>query len=189
MNHLIRWGVLALVVGSLAACAQPVRDAEDPAEREAREAAQAEAEAEREARERREREARGLGEDRRLDAAALDDPDSLLAERLVYFDFDRDEVKPEYEEMLEAHAEYLAANPGARLRLEGHTDERGTREYNLGLGERRAQSVRRVLNLNGAADEQIEVVSYGEEMPVAFEQTEEAWAQNRRVELVYDRRQ
>ncbi|MGM0553068.1 MAG: peptidoglycan-associated lipoprotein Pal [Pseudomonadota bacterium] len=185
MGNLVRWVFVMLVIGALSACATPTRDAEDAERAAEREAAEADAgeRAEREA-----AEARGLGRERRFDAAALDDPDSPLAERLVYFDFDRDEVKPEFMPMLEAHAAYLAQNGGARLRLEGHTDERGTREYNLALGERRAQAVRRVLSLNGASDEQIEVISYGEEMPVAFEQNEEAWAKNRRVELVYESR-
>ncbi|WP_018140609.1 MULTISPECIES: peptidoglycan-associated lipoprotein Pal [unclassified Thioalkalivibrio] len=186
MNNVFRLTLAAVLVAALSACATPTRDAED-AEREA----EREAAAEQERAERAEREAaeaRGLGRDREFDAAALDDPDSPLAERMVYFDFDRDEVKSEHMPMLEAHAAYLSQNPGARMRLEGHTDERGTREYNLALGERRAQSVRRVLNLNGASDDQLEVISYGEEMPVAFQQNEEAWAKNRRVELVYESR-
>ncbi|WP_018867503.1 MULTISPECIES: peptidoglycan-associated lipoprotein Pal [unclassified Thioalkalivibrio] len=183
MNNAFRLTLAAVVIAALSACATPTRDAED-AER----AAERERAAEQERAEREAAEARGIGRDREFDAAALDDPDSPLAERLVYFDFDRDEVKSEFMPMLEAHAAYLAENPGARMRLEGHTDERGTREYNLALGERRAQSVRRVLNLNGASDDQLEVISYGEEMPVAFQQNEEAWAKNRRVELVYESR-
>ena len=87
--------------------------------------------------------------------------------------------------MLAAHARYLVENPSRRVRLEGHADERGSREYNIGLGERRAQSVRRVLMLQGADGGQIVTVSFGEERPAAFGNTEEAWAQNRRVELVY----
>ncbi len=187
MNAMLRWGLIFVLIGLLAACAQPTRDVSE-AERQAAEVAAAEAEAEAEAAERarREAEARGLGVDRDLSVDPLDDPDSLLAERLVYFDFDRDAVRSEFIPMLEAHARYLSRNPDARLRLEGHTDERGTREYNLALGERRAQSVRRIMNLNGARDTQLEVISYGEEMPVAFTQTEEAWARNRRVELVYE---
>lgn len=183
MNVMIRWGLVLLMAGVLAACAQPKRDLTE-AERQAMEAAAAEAEAAELAR--REAEARGLGIDRDLRADPLDDPQSPLAERLVYFDFDRDTVRPEFIPMLEAHSRYLSQNSGARLRLEGHTDERGTREYNLALGERRAQAVRRIMTLNGARDSQLDVVSYGEEMPVAFTQTEESWARNRRVELVYD---
>jgi peptidoglycan-associated lipoprotein len=172
--------VVTLVLG-IAACAKPTRDMSD-AERMAAEA-EAAAEAERL---RRDAEARGIGMDGDLAVDPLDDPRSLLGERLVYFDFDRDTVRPQFMAILEAHARYLADNPRARVRLEGHADERGTREYNLALGERRAQAVRRVLGIHGARDNQLEVISYGEEMPVAFTQTEEAWALNRRVELVYE---
>ena len=122
----------------------------------------------------------------RLIAAALDDPDSPLAERIIYFEFDRSEIRPEYEDVIIAHGQFLADNPGIRIRAEGHTDERGTREYNLGLGERRAQSVQRMLMLQGARADQIQVISYGEEVPAAFGRDEESWAQNRRVELVYE---
>lgn len=183
MNTTIRWALVILMAGLLAACAQPKRDLTE-AERQAAEAAAAEAAAADQAR--RDAEARGLGPDRELRADPLDDPQSMLAERLVYFDFDRDTVRSEFIPMLEAHARYLSQNPGARLRLEGHTDERGTREYNLALGERRSQAVRRIMTLNGARDTQLDVISYGEEMPVAFTQTEESWARNRRVELVYE---
>ncbi|AGA35004.1 18K peptidoglycan-associated outer membrane lipoprotein; Peptidoglycan-associated lipoprotein precursor; Outer membrane protein P6; OmpA/MotB precursor [Thioalkalivibrio nitratireducens DSM 14787] len=190
MNAPFRWVLVLLMASVLAACAQPKREMTD-AERAAAEAAAAAAAAEAEAaaaeeRARREAEAAGIGVDRDLRADPLDDPRSPLAERLVYFDFDRDTVRPEFIPMLEAHARYLSQHSGARLRLEGHTDERGTREYNLALGERRAQAVRRIMTLNGARDSQLDVISYGEEMPVAFTQTEESWAKNRRVELVYE---
>jgi peptidoglycan-associated lipoprotein len=109
----------------------------------------------------------------------------LLAKRTVYFDFDSSEIKGEGTDIVAAHAKYLAANPGTRVRLEGHTDERGSREYNIGLGERRAQSVRRALLLQGAADAQITTVSYGEERPAVPGHDEAAWAKNRRVEIVY----
>jgi peptidoglycan-associated lipoprotein len=109
----------------------------------------------------------------------------LLAKRIVYFDFDNSEIKGEGTDIVAAHAKYLAANPGTRVRLEGHTDERGSREYNIGLGERRAQAVRRALLLQGAADAQISTVSYGEERPAVPGHDEAAWAKNRRVEIVY----
>ena len=109
----------------------------------------------------------------------------LLAKRTVYFDFDSSEIKGEGTDIVAAHAKYLAANPGTRVRLEGHTDERGSREYNIGLGERRAQSVRRALLLQGASDAQISTVSYGEERPAVAGHDEAAWAKNRRVEIVY----
>ncbi|MBS0364705.1 MAG: peptidoglycan-associated lipoprotein Pal [Proteobacteria bacterium] len=109
----------------------------------------------------------------------------LLATRIVYFEFDSTEIKGAGTEVVGAHARYLAANPTARVRLEGNTDERGSREYNIGLGERRAQAVRHALLLQGAADGQISTVSYGEERPAAPGHDEEAWAKNRRVEIVY----
>jgi peptidoglycan-associated lipoprotein len=101
------------------------------------------------------------------------------------FDFDSSELRPEYNAAIAAHARRLSANPGLRVRLEGHTDERGSPEYNIGLGERRAQAVRRALMLQGASDGQIVTVSFGEERPAAEGESEEAWAENRRVELVF----
>ena len=109
----------------------------------------------------------------------------LLATRIIYFEFDSSEVRGTGVELVAAHARYLAANPGTRVRLEGHTDERGSREYNIGLGERRAQAVRRALMLQGALDGQISTVSYGEERPAAPGHDDDAWAKNRRVEIVY----
>ncbi len=109
----------------------------------------------------------------------------LLAKRTIYFDFDNSEIKGEGTDIVAAHAKYLAANPSARVRLEGNTDERGSREYNIGLGERRAQAVRRALLLQGASDAQLSTVSYGEERPAAAGHDETAWAKNRRVEIVY----
>jgi peptidoglycan-associated lipoprotein len=109
----------------------------------------------------------------------------LLATRVVYFDFDSSEIGGAGVAVVAAHARYLAANPGTRVRLEGHTDERGSREYNIGLGERRAQAVRRALMLQGALDGQLSTVSYGEERPAVAGHDEEAWAKNRRVEIVY----
>lgn len=109
----------------------------------------------------------------------------LLAKRIIYFDYDQAEIRAEFNEVITAHARNLAANPKLRIRLEGHTDERGSREYNIGLGERRAQTVRRALMLQGVADNQIATVSYGEERPAVSGSDETAWAQNRRVEIVY----
>ena len=117
----------------------------------------------------------------------LDDPRNLLSKRVIYFDFDKSNVKPEYREILSAHATYMAANGGARVTLEGHADERGTREYNLGLGERRGNSAMGLLDAQGAASNQLSVVSYGEERPVSTCSNESCWSRNRRVEIVYTR--
>lgn len=115
----------------------------------------------------------------------LDDPDSLLSERTVYFDFDKSEIKSRAREIIEAHANYLSSRPSVSIVLEGHADERGTREYNLGLGERRAKAVQQVMGLLGVSRDQIEVVSYGEERPAVMGHDEAAWTKNRRVEIVY----
>ena len=105
--------------------------------------------------------------------------------RLVYFDFDSSDIRPEFVTVIAAHAHAIAANASIHIRLEGHTDERGSPEYNIGLGERRAQNVRRALLLQGVAESQVATVSYGEERPAAAGQTEEDWAKNRRVEFIY----
>jgi peptidoglycan-associated lipoprotein len=109
----------------------------------------------------------------------------LLQNLVVYFDYDQAEIRPEFNALLQAHGQNLATNPNAQVRLEGHADERGSREYNIGLGERRAQAVRRVLMLQGATANQLSTVSYGEERPAATGSDDEAWRLNRRVELVY----
>lgn len=106
---------------------------------------------------------------------------------IIYFDYDRAEIKPEYASVVAANAKYLNAGSARKVRLEGHTDERGSREYNIGLGERRAQSVRRALLLQGVTEDQITTVSYGEERPAVPGSDEAAGAKNRRVELVYAR--
>ncbi len=111
--------------------------------------------------------------------------EGLLAKRTIYFDFDSSEIRGEGTDIVAAHAKYLSTHGGLKVRLEGHTDERGSREYNIGLGERRAQAVRRALLLQGASESQLSTVSYGEERPVATGSNEEAWAKNRRVEIVY----
>jgi peptidoglycan-associated lipoprotein len=115
----------------------------------------------------------------------LKNPSSPLAKRSVYFDFDRDDIKEEYRPMLEAHAKYLAQNKTKKMLIQGNTDDRGSREYNIGLGQRRAEAVKRTLVLMGASEAQIEAVSLGEEKPRCTEQTEECWAKNRRADLLY----
>ncbi|MEX0914974.1 MAG: peptidoglycan-associated lipoprotein Pal [Wenzhouxiangellaceae bacterium] len=122
------------------------------------------------------------------DSRNLDNPDSTLSQREIYFEFDRSDVRPEYVPIVRAHAAYLRANSSARMLLEGHADERGSREYNLGLGERRGNSVLDLMLAEGASSRQIEVVSYGEERPVCRQSSESCWERNRRVEIVYTAR-
>jgi peptidoglycan-associated lipoprotein len=106
--------------------------------------------------------------------------------RSVYYDFDQYEVKPEFRKRLDAHARYLREHPQTQVRIEGNGDERGSREYNLALGQRRAESVRQTLRLLGARDGQLEATSLGEEKPRAAGHGEAAWAENRRSDLVYE---
>jgi len=111
--------------------------------------------------------------------------DSILASRTIYFEYNSAKLSDETLSILEAHGAFIAENGNVEVRLEGHADERGSREYNIALGDRRAQTVRRVLLLQGASTDQIDTVSYGEEQPAVLGQTEESWAANRRVELIY----
>ncbi|WP_227369542.1 peptidoglycan-associated lipoprotein Pal [Halomonas sp. M20] len=106
-------------------------------------------------------------------------------QRTIYFDYDKETIRPEFESTLNANAQYLRSNPNAKVILQGHGDERGTREYNLGLGERRAKAVERYLAVQGVNDSQIEIVSYGEERPAVDGHSEDAYAQNRRVVFDY----
>jgi peptidoglycan-associated lipoprotein len=108
-----------------------------------------------------------------------------LVGKTIYFDFDKSDIKPEFAPIVSTNAQYLTAHPNSKLKLEGNTDERGTREYNIGLGERRAQAVRRALMLQGVAENQLTTVSFGAERPAAEGDDEAAWAKNRRVDLVY----
>lgn len=105
--------------------------------------------------------------------------------RVIYFDFDKSEIRPEFAGVVTTNAQNLTGHPGFKVKLEGNTDERGTREYNIGLGERRAQAVRRALMLQGVPESQITTVSFGAERPAAEGDDESAWTKNRRVELVY----
>ena len=107
------------------------------------------------------------------------------AGRSVYYDFDRYDIKPQYRTAIEAHARHLRENPNARVTIEGNGDERGSREYNLALGQRRAESVRQMMRLSGAADGQIETGSFGEEKPKALGHDEASWAENRRSDFIY----
>jgi len=109
----------------------------------------------------------------------------LLNQRRVHFAFDSSSIDDENRAIIEAHAKYLLANKNVKVVLEGHTDERGTREYNLALGERRAKAVERMMKVLGVSSDRIKTVSYGEEKPIAMDHNEAAWALNRRVEIIY----
>ncbi len=116
----------------------------------------------------------------------LKDPANILSKRIIYFEYDKDSVKSEFQAIVQAHAKYLADNRGRKIRLEGHADERGSREYNMALGQRRADAVRKATNLLGVGNERMETISFGEDKPRAQGSDEAAWSQNRRVEIVYD---
>lgn len=115
----------------------------------------------------------------------LTDPRNILSKRSIYFDFDSYVVKDEYRQLVLAHAQYLRNNGSARMLLQGNTDERGSREYNLALGQRRADAVKYAMTLSGAKEAQIEAVSLGEEKPRATGHDEASWAENRRVDIRY----
>ena len=115
----------------------------------------------------------------------LKDPGSILSKRSVYFDFDAYAIKDDYKSLLEAHARYLQANRNARMTVEGNTDERGSREYNIALGQRRADAAKRMMLLSGATEAQIDTVSFGKEKPRNAGHDESAWAENRRDDIGY----
>jgi peptidoglycan-associated lipoprotein len=115
----------------------------------------------------------------------LKDPNNILSKRSIFYDYDKFDVKDEFRALVEAHAKYLRANPAAKMLIQGNTDERGSREYNLGLGQRRSDGVKKMMVLLGAKEEQIETVSLGEEKPRAEGHDEGAWAQNRRSDILY----
>ena len=117
--------------------------------------------------------------------AALKDPRSPLSKRSVYFDYDSYVVKDEFQALLAAHGKFLAANAKMKMLIQGNADERGSREYNLALGQKRADAVRKALALLGAREDQLEAVSLGEEKPACSESTEECWAKNRRGDMLY----
>ncbi len=115
----------------------------------------------------------------------LEDPNSPLYTKIIYFDFDQSTIRSDFIEVLRAHAAYLISNRSATLMIEGHADERGSREYNIGLGERRANAIRSFLEAEGVPGTQITTISYGEERPAAFGNDEPSWSENRRGVLVY----
>ncbi|MCM2327124.1 MAG: peptidoglycan-associated lipoprotein Pal [Lysobacter sp.] len=120
-----------------------------------------------------------------ITANPLTDPKNVLSKRSVYFDFDSNAVKDEYRGLIQAHAKYMVDKRDTRIRVEGHCDERGSREYNLALGQRRAEAVKKVMTVLGVQDGRIETVSFGEEKPAATGHDEAAWARNRRGDIKY----
>lgn len=127
----------------------------------------------------------GVKRDVSYERDAINDAGNVLAVRTIYFEFDSSAIGSDDAEVIKHHGKYLALNSSASMRIEGHTDERGSREYNVALADRRAQSVKRLLLFQGASNNQIVVISYGEEKPVALGHDESAWQLNRRAELVY----
>jgi peptidoglycan-associated lipoprotein len=117
--------------------------------------------------------------------AVLKDPNNILSKRSVYFDYDKFEVKDEFRKLVEAHAKFLKDNPSAKMLIQGNADDRGSREYNVGLGQRRSDSVKKLLTLLGAREDQIESVSLGEEKPVCTAAAEDCWGKNRRGDMLY----
>jgi peptidoglycan-associated lipoprotein len=115
----------------------------------------------------------------------LKDPNNILSKRQIYFDYNSDAIKPEFQSLIAAHAKYLQANATAKMTIQGNTDERGTREYNLSLGQRRSVSVKKALNVLGVKDDQIETVSYGEERATPNCANEDCFSKNRRADIVY----
>ncbi len=120
--------------------------------------------------------------------APWEDPASPIYRRIIYFSYDGSDILPAYVPLLRTHADYLAEHPDTRITVDGHTDERGTREYNLALGDRRAEAVRRFLITEGVPERQMATLSYGEEKPASRGHSEAAWSQNRRAELRYEGR-
>ena len=118
-------------------------------------------------------------------ARALKDPASILSKRSIYFDYDKFDIKDEYRGLIDAHAKYLRENPHARMLIQGNADERGSREYNVALGQKRSDNVKKMLILLGARDNQLESVSLGEEKPQCVEHNEECWSKNRRGDMLY----
>ncbi len=117
---------------------------------------------------------------------AINEPGNILSQKIIYFDFDSSDIREDYVELVKHHGKYMALNTASRIRLEGHTDERGSREYNVALADRRAQAVKRLLLFEGASSDQVTIISYGEEKPADFGHDEQAWNLNRRAEIIYE---
>lgn len=178
-EKLFKFGLAALVSVSLAACSSSGSDTDMDEDASNGTGAGADSDSTTGA------QSRGFEEEPELTREEMREQE-MLEVTTFYFDFDQSDLKPEAREALVYHANRLKDNPNMNVRLEGHADERGTREYNLALGERRAQSVERYLQVQGVSSSQMETISYGEEMPVASGSSEAAYARNRRVELKYE---
>ena len=126
-----------------------------------------------------------MGSNAELMGGEFGNPQSPLSKQIIYLMFDSSQIHQVFQQVVDAHAQYLSAHPGQRVILEGHADERGSREYNVALSEQRAKAVARLLEMKGVSPSQLDLVSYGEEKPAVFENDEAAWQQNRRVEIVY----
>ena len=124
-------------------------------------------------------------DDRSVAGSPLRDPKNILSKRSIFFDYDSNLVKDEYKPVVAAHARYLQQNGGTKMRVEGNADDRGSREYNLALGQRRADAVKQMMQILGARADQVETVSFGEEKPRCNEAAESCWSQNRRGDIVY----
>ena len=122
-----------------------------------------------------------------LDLASLRDPNNILSKRSIYFDYDKDVVKAEYKDLVAAHAKYVSTHPKAKMTLTGNTDDRGSREYNVSLGQRRSVSVKKSMNVLGAQDTQIETVSFGEERADTNCKDDACYAKDRRVDISYEK--
>jgi peptidoglycan-associated lipoprotein len=129
-----------------------------------------------------------MGSNAALMGGDFADPNHPLSVQVIYFMFDSSQVRPEFTKIIDAHSQYLAAHPDQRVALEGHADERGSPEYNIALSEQRAKAVSRTMQRQGVSGSQLELVSYGEEKPAAFDHNESSWHLNRRVEIVYKAR-
>ena len=174
---------IAATLAVLAGCAGQVNEQAAPAEPTKSEASEQNASASKveSAADKAAREARQAA----FESAEQLRKNAMAADTLFFFGFDRSDLGQDALDDLDAHAKYLAANRAAKVRLEGHADERGTRAYNLALGERRANSVTRYLVIQGVNRSQIETVSYGEERPLSLSRDDNGWSRNRRVELIY----
>lgn len=172
----LRFIVMVFLAGALAACKSPQVDPHATARRDLGGAATTPG---------AQTGAVGSGTGQQAALDPLHDPNSPLSQRSVYFAFNRYTVADDYQSLLQQHAEYLKQNPQRRILIQGNTDERGTSEYNLALGQKRAEAVRRALSLMGVSDAQMEAVSLGKEKPKALGHDEESWSQNRRADIVY----